>query len=81
MLPSLFLFTEKIPWCDAFTDLVIDGRLRFDRQVTKLCSRIYATLHILNLLKLLTQKRVRLSLFFHFSFSFFDLALRFVTYT
>jgi hypothetical protein len=33
VLPSLFLGTEEIPWCDAVTDLgvVIDGRLRFDR--------------------------------------------------
>jgi hypothetical protein len=45
MLPSLFLGTEEIPWYDAVTDLelVIDGRLRFDRQVTKECSRVYAT--------------------------------------
>jgi hypothetical protein len=35
---------EEILWCDAVTDLgvVIDGRLRFDRQVTKVCSRVYA---------------------------------------
>jgi hypothetical protein len=45
MLPSLFLGTEEIPWYDAVTDLelVIDGRLRFDRQVTKECSTVYAT--------------------------------------
>jgi hypothetical protein len=32
--------------CDAVTDLgvVIDGRLRFDHQVTMVCSRVYATL-------------------------------------
>jgi hypothetical protein len=44
VLPSLFLgIREEIPWCDAVTDLgvVIDGRLRFDRQVTKVCSRVY----------------------------------------
>jgi hypothetical protein len=37
VLPSLFLGTEEIPWCDTVTDLgvVIDGRLRFDRQVTR----------------------------------------------
>jgi hypothetical protein len=64
VLPSLFLSTEEIPWCDAVTDLgvVMDGRLRFDRQVTKVCSRVYATLHGLRLLKFLTPKRVRLKL-------------------
>jgi hypothetical protein len=44
VLPSLFLgIREDISWCDAVTDLevVIDGRLRFDRQVTKVCSRVY----------------------------------------
>jgi hypothetical protein len=57
MLPSLFLGTEAIPWCNAATELVvIDGRLRFDRQVTKVRSIIYATLHILRLLKFLTSK-------------------------
>jgi hypothetical protein len=61
MLPSLFLGTEDIPWCDAVTDLgvVIDGRLCFDRQVTKLCCTV---LHRLRLLKFLTLKRVRLKL-------------------
>jgi hypothetical protein len=64
VLPSLFLCTEEIPWCDAVTDLglVIDGRLRFDRQVTKMCLRVYATLHRLRLLKFLTSKWVRLKL-------------------
>jgi hypothetical protein len=42
--------------------MVIDGRLCFDRQVTKICSRAYATLHILRLLKFLNPKRVRLKL-------------------
>jgi hypothetical protein len=43
VLPSLFLGTEEILWCDAVTDLrvVIDGRLRFDRQATKVCSRVF----------------------------------------
>jgi hypothetical protein len=43
---------------DAVTDLgvVIDGRLRFNCQVTKVCSRIYVTL------KFLTPKRVSLKL-------------------
>jgi hypothetical protein len=44
VMPSLFLDTEEIPWCDAVTDLgvVIDGCLRFDlRQVTKVCSRVH----------------------------------------
>jgi hypothetical protein len=49
VLSSMFLCTVEIPWCDAVTELgvVIDGRL-------------YATLHILRLLKFLTPKRVRL---------------------
>jgi hypothetical protein len=57
VLPSLFLGTEEIPWCDAVTDLgvFIDGRLRFDREV-------YATLNRLRLLKFLTPKRVILKL-------------------
>jgi hypothetical protein len=64
VLPSLFLGTEEIPWCDAVTVLgvVINGRLHFDRKVTKVCSRDYTTLHILRLLKFLTPKRVRLKL-------------------
>jgi hypothetical protein len=64
MLPSLFLGTEKISWCDAVTDLgmVIDGRLCFNRQVPMVCSRVYPTLHGLRLLKFLTPKRVRLKL-------------------
>jgi hypothetical protein len=64
VLPCLFLGTEEIPWCDAVTDLgvVINGRLRFDRQVTKVCSRVYASLHRQRLLKILTPKRVRLKL-------------------
>jgi hypothetical protein len=63
VLPSLFLGTEEIPWCDAVTDLgvVIDGRLRFDRQVMKVYSRVYAILHRLRLLKFLTPKRVKSS--------------------
>jgi hypothetical protein len=57
VLPCLFLGTEEIPWCDAVTDLgvVINGRLRFDRQVTKVCSRVYASLHRQRLLKFLTS--------------------------
>jgi hypothetical protein len=60
VLPSLFLGTS----CDAVTDLgvVIDGRLRFDCQVTKMCSTVYATLHRLRLLTFLTPERVRLKL-------------------
>jgi hypothetical protein len=60
ILPSLFWGTDESPWCDL--GLVIDGRLNFDRQVTKVCSRVYATLHRLRLLKFLTPKRVRLKL-------------------
>jgi hypothetical protein len=46
VLPHLFLGTEKIPWCDFVTELgvVTDGRITFGRQVTKVCSKIYATL-------------------------------------
>jgi hypothetical protein len=64
VLPSLFLGTEEITWCDSVTDLgvVIDGPLRFDRQVTKVCSRVYATPHRLRLLKFVKPKRVRLKL-------------------
>jgi hypothetical protein len=61
VLPTLFLGTEEILWCDTVTDL--DGRLCFDRHVTKVCSRVYATLHTLRLLKFLTPKRVRLKLY------------------
>jgi hypothetical protein len=45
---------------DAVTDLgvVIDARLRFYRQVTKVGLRVYATLHRLRLLKFMTPKRV-----------------------
>jgi hypothetical protein len=59
VLPTLFLGTDEIPWCGAVTDMgvVIDGR-----QITKVCSRVYATLHRLRLLKFLTPKRVRLKL-------------------
>jgi hypothetical protein len=63
-MPHLFLGTEKIPWCDVVTDLgiVIDCRLTCGRQVTKVCSKVYATLYRLPLLKFLTQKRARLKL-------------------
>jgi hypothetical protein len=63
ILPHLFLGTEKIPWCDVVTDLgvIINGRLSFGRQVTMVCSKVYATqLYRLRLLKILTPKRVRL---------------------
>jgi hypothetical protein len=64
VMPHLFLGTENIPWCDVVTDLgvFIDGRLYFGRQVTKVYSKVYATLYRLRLLKLLTSKRVRLKL-------------------
>jgi hypothetical protein len=35
-MPMLFLDTDEIPWCDVVTDLWV----RFDRQVTKECSRV-----------------------------------------
>jgi hypothetical protein len=61
VLPSLFLGTEEIPWSDVVTDLgaVIDDRLRVDRQFTKMCSRVYATLHRLHFFKFLKPKQVR----------------------
>jgi hypothetical protein len=73
VLPSLFLSMEEIPWYDAVTDrgVVMDGRLHFDRQVTKGCSWVYATLHRLLLLKFLTPKRVRLKLCKAFLLSYF----------
>jgi hypothetical protein len=41
VLSSFFLGTKKIPWYDAVTDLevVIDGRLRFDRRKLRWCFR------------------------------------------
>jgi hypothetical protein len=73
VLPSLFLSMEEIPWYDAVIDrgVVIDGRLHFDRQVTKVCSWVYATLHRLLLLKFLTPKRVILKLCKAFLLSYF----------
>jgi hypothetical protein len=46
VMPQLFLGTEKIPWCDVVTNLgvVINGRLTFDRQITKVSSKVYTTL-------------------------------------
>jgi hypothetical protein len=51
VLPSLFFGTEEIPWCVVVSDLglTIDGRLRFDLNVTKVCSRFYSTLDSLSL--------------------------------
>jgi hypothetical protein len=50
VLPSLFLGTENIPWSDAVPDrgVVIDGRLHFNRQSTKVCSKVSATLHCID---------------------------------
>jgi hypothetical protein len=64
VLPCLFLGTENITWSDAVTDLgvVTDGLLRFNREVAKVCSRVYASLHRLRLLKFVTPKRIRLKL-------------------
>jgi hypothetical protein len=63
VLPSLFLGTKEIPWCDAVTDLrvVIKGHFHLS-SATKVCSRVHDTLHRLRLLKFLTLKRVRLKL-------------------
>jgi hypothetical protein len=77
-MPHLFLGTKKIPWCDVVTDLgvFIDGRLTFCRQFMKVCSKIYATLYRLRLLKFLTPKRVRLNLckaLLLTCFSYFDI--------
>jgi hypothetical protein len=63
-LPLLFLGDVELEWKDVVTDLglLIDCRLRFGRHVTKICSRVYGTLHRLRLLKFLTPKSVRLKL-------------------
>jgi hypothetical protein len=64
-LPLLFLGDDiTLKWKDVVTDLglLINCRLRFGRHVTKICSRVYSTLHRLRLLKFLTPKRVRLKL-------------------
>jgi hypothetical protein len=64
-LPLLFLGDDiALNWKDVVTDLglLINCRLRFGRHVTKICSRVYSTLHRLRLLKLLTPKSVRLKL-------------------
>jgi hypothetical protein len=60
----LFLGDIALEWKDIFTDLglLIDCALRFGRHVTKICSRVYSTLHGLWFLKFLTPKSVRLKL-------------------
>jgi hypothetical protein len=52
-LPLLFLGDIALEWKDVVTDLglLIDFRLRFGRHDTKICSRVYSTLHRLRLLK------------------------------
>jgi hypothetical protein len=55
-LPIFFLGSVTLEW----KDLVIDGRNRFRRHVTKICSEVYATLQRLRLLKFLTPKRMKL---------------------
>jgi Reverse transcriptase (RNA-dependent DNA polymerase) len=63
-LPSLFLGGVPLEWRDEVNDLglIIDSRLRFDGQVTKVCKKVYATLYRLRLLKFMTPKSVRLKL-------------------
>jgi hypothetical protein len=56
---GLFLGVEDISLCDV-VGLVIDGRLTHGRQVTKVCSKVYAMLYRLRLLKFMTPKRTRL---------------------
>jgi hypothetical protein len=62
-----------LEWKDVVTDLglLIDGRLRFGRHVTKICSKVYTTLHRLPLLQFLTPKQVRLNFARHFFFRIF----------
>jgi hypothetical protein len=63
-LPLWFLGDTALEWKNVVTDLglLIDCRLRFGRHVTKICSRVYSTLHRLRLLKFLTPKSVSLKL-------------------
>jgi hypothetical protein len=46
-MPILLLGGVALEWKDVVTDLglLIDGRLGFGRHVTKICSKVYATLH------------------------------------
>jgi hypothetical protein len=46
-LPILLLSDVALEWKDVVTDLglLIDGRIRFDRHVTKICFKDNATLH------------------------------------
>jgi hypothetical protein len=51
-LPLLVLGDIALEWKDVVTadlGLLIDSRLRFGRHVTKICSRVYNTLHRLRL--------------------------------
>lgn len=63
-LSSLNLGGDILEWKDVVVDLglLIDSKLHFDRQVTKICSKVYGALHRLRLLKFLTPKAVRLKL-------------------
>jgi hypothetical protein len=64
LLPLLFLDDIALECKDVVTDLglLIDSCLRFGRHVTIICSRVYSTLHRLQLLQFLTPKSVRLKL-------------------
>jgi Reverse transcriptase (RNA-dependent DNA polymerase) len=63
-LSDLLLGGVVLEWKDVVLDLglLIDSELHFDRQVTKICSKVYGALHRLRLLKFLTPKAVRLKL-------------------
>jgi hypothetical protein len=66
MLVHSFRLVSFLCWWSADSFIVtnlgvfIDGRLNFVCQVTKVCSKVYATLYRLCLLKFLTPNRVRL---------------------
>jgi hypothetical protein len=63
-LPSLYLDSEPVEWSNAVKDLgiMIDCRLDFSRHVTEVCSKVYAALHRLRLLKYLTPRHVKMKL-------------------
>jgi hypothetical protein len=65
VLPQIRLGTEPIEWSGSVKDLgiYVDSRLNFSRHVSEVCSKVYATLHRLRLLKYLTPRLIRLKLF------------------
>ena len=63
-LPRILLGTNPIEWSNHVRNLgiYVDSRLNFSRHVSAVCSKVYATLHRLRLLKYLTPRHVRLDL-------------------